>query len=38
MSKPQNGYVRQRKNGLWEGQYVFQRQKRSIYGEGREEG
>lgn len=37
MSKPPTGYVRQRKNGLWEGQYVFQRQKRSIYGEGREE-
>lgn len=37
MSKPATGYVRQRKNGLWEGQYTFQREKRSIYGQTREE-
>ena len=33
MAHTQQGHVRKRKDGLWEGQYVFQKQKRSIYGE-----
>lgn len=33
MANDFQGYVRQRKNGLWEGQYVFQKHKRSVYGE-----
>ena len=37
MRKPLTGYIRQRKNGLWEGQYVYQRAQRSIYGRTREE-
>lgn len=37
MKKPVVGYVRQRKNGLWEGQYQFQRRSRSVYGETKEE-
>lgn len=37
MSRKATGHVRQRKNGLWEGQYVFQQERRSIYGETREE-
>ena len=32
MDKQAVGYVRQRKENLWEGQYVFQKKKRSIYG------
>ncbi len=37
MSKPLTGHIRQRKNGLWEGQYIFQRERRSIYGKTQEE-
>lgn len=37
MNKPLTGYVRQRKSGLWEGQYIFQRERRSIYGKTQEE-
>lgn len=32
-----SGYIRKRKEGLWEGQYVFQKQKCSIYGKSKEE-
>lgn len=35
--KPLTGHIRQRKNGLWEGQYTFQRMHRSIYGKTQEE-
>lgn len=37
MSKRQTGHIRQRENGLWEGQYVYERDRRSIYGKTREE-
>ena len=37
MSKKATGHIRQRKKGLWEGQYVFQRERRSIYGKTRYE-
>ena len=37
MSRKATGHVRQRQNGLWEGQYVFQQERRSIYGETKEE-
>ncbi len=37
MSRPLTGHIRQRKNGLWEGQYIFQQERRSIYGETQEE-
>lgn len=37
MSKRQTGHIRQRENGLWEGQYVYERERRSIYGKTREE-
>lgn len=37
MSRPRTGHVRQRKSGLWEGQYVYQKEHRSIYGETQEE-
>lgn len=37
MGKLTGGHIRQQKNGLWEGQYVYQREKRSIYGKDREE-
>lgn len=37
MSRLQTGHIRQRKNGLWEGQYVYKRKRRSIYGETQEE-
>lgn len=37
LSRKPTGHVRQRKNGLWEGQYVFQRERRSIYGSTKEE-
>lgn len=37
MSKPLTGHIRQRKNGLWEGQYVYKRERRSIYGKTQEE-
>lgn len=37
MSKKATGHIRQRKKGLWEGQYVFQRERRSIYGKTRNE-
>jgi len=33
MSNEAHGHIRKRKNGLWEGQYVFQKHRRSIYGE-----
>ena len=31
------GHIRKRKGALWEGQYVYQKQKRSIYGKNEEE-
>lgn len=37
MSRPRTGHIRQRKNGLWEGQYVYERERRSIYGGTQEE-
>lgn len=37
MQKSSTGHIRQRKNGLWEGQYVYQREQRSIYGRTKEE-
>lgn len=37
LSRPQTGHIRQRKNGLWEGQYVYERERRSIYGQTQEE-
>lgn len=37
MSRSQTGHVRQRKSGLWEGQYVYQKEHRSIYGITQEE-
>ena len=37
MSKQLTGHIRQRENGLWEGQYVYERERRSIYGKTREE-
>lgn len=37
MGKQPTGHIRQRKNGLWEGQYVYKRERRSIYGKTREE-
>ncbi len=36
LSRPLTGHIRQRKNGLWEGQYIFQRERRSIYGKTQE--
>lgn len=36
MGKRLTGYIRQRENGLWEGQYVYERERRSIYGKTRE--
>jgi len=37
LSRPLTGHIRQRKSGLWEGQYIFQRERRSIYGKTQEE-
>lgn len=37
MSKQRTGHIRQRETGLWEGQYVYKRERRSIYGKTREE-
>ena len=37
MSKRLTGHIRQRGKGLWEGQYVYKREHRSIYGKTREE-
>lgn len=37
MNRQLTGYIRQRKNGLWEGQYVYERERRSIYGKTQEE-
>lgn len=37
MDKQQTGHIRRRKNGLWEGQYVYKRERRSIYGKTQEE-
>lgn len=37
LSRPLTGHVRQRKSGLWEGQYVYQKEHGSIYGETQEE-
>lgn len=37
MARKATGHVRQRKTNLWEGQYVFQRERRSIYGRTRKE-
>lgn len=36
MGKKLTGHIRQRGNGLWEGQYVYERECRSIYGKTRE--
>ena len=36
MSKRLTGHIRRRENGLWEGQYVYERERRSIYGKTRE--
>lgn len=36
MSRAATGHIRERKPGLWEGQYVFQGAKRSIYGKTEE--
>lgn len=37
MGKRRTGYIRQRRNGLWEGQYVYKGEHRSIYGKAQEE-
>lgn len=37
MDKQRTGHIRRRKNGLWEGQYVYKRERRSIYGKTQEE-
>ena len=37
MSRKPTRHIRQRKKRLWEGQYVFQRERRSIYGKTRSE-
>ena len=37
MGKQLTGHIRQRETGLWEGQYVYEREHRSIYGKTREE-
>ena len=37
MSKRLAGHIRKRENGLWEGQYVYKRERRSIYGKIQEE-
>lgn len=37
MSKQLTGHIRQWKNRLWEGQYVYKRGRRSIYGKTQEE-
>ena len=37
MGKKATGHIRQQKKGLWEGQYVFQQERRSIYGKTRSE-
>lgn len=36
MNKQLTGHIRQRESGLWEGQYVYKRRRRSIYGKTRE--
>lgn len=37
MAKQLTGHIRERENGLWEGQYVYKRERRSIYGKTQEE-
>lgn len=37
LSRPQTGHIRQRKNGLWEGQYIYKKERRSIYCRTQEE-
>lgn len=37
MGKQRTGHIRQRENGLWEGQYVYKGERRSIYGKTQEE-
>ena len=37
LGRQRTGHIRQRENGLWEGQYVYERERRSIYGKTREE-
>lgn len=37
LSRPQTGHTRQRKNGLWEGQYIYKKERRSIYCKTQEE-
>lgn len=37
LSRPQTGHTRQRKNGLWEGQYIYKEERRSIYCRTQEE-
>lgn len=37
MGKQLTGHIRQRKTGLWEGQYIYKGERRSIYGKTQEE-
>ena len=37
MSKQRTGHIRQRETGLWEGQYIYKGERRSIYGKTQEE-
>lgn len=37
MSKQLTGHIRQRKDGHWEGQYVYQKDRRSVYGKTQDE-
>ena len=37
MSKQLTGHIRQRKDGRWEGQYVYQKDRRSVYGKTQDE-
>lgn len=37
MNKQRTGHIQQRENVLWEGQYVYEQERRSIYGKTREE-
>ena len=37
MGRQRTGHIRQRENGLWEGQYVYKGERRSIYGKTQEE-
>lgn len=37
LGRQRTGHIRQRENGLWEGQYVYKGERRSIYGKTQEE-